>query len=283
VRRVLLIGGAGQLGTAIRRRWQDCAIAAPSRVELDLEDTAQLEAAMDRIGADLLVNAAAFHDVDRCEEEPQRALEVNAFAVERAARLARDRDVVFVTLSTDYVFDGATNAPYTERDTPRPLSVYARSKLEGERLVEGVGAPAFVVRTCGLYGEDAANAQRRPFIDRLLTHRGAAPMRVVDDVIASPTFTGDLADALRQLVETRAYGLYHAVNIGAVSWYDFACEAVRQAGAVVAIEPISAAQWKARALRPRFSALENAKLRTLGMTMPPWQAGIAAYLALRLR
>jgi dTDP-4-dehydrorhamnose reductase len=279
VTRVLLIGGTGQLGTAIRLGWRDCEILAPSHAQVALERTGELRAALDAFRPDVLVNAAAFHDVDRCEREPEPALQVNGVAVGRAAELARERDVVFVTISTDYVFDGNMNVPYREESPPHPLSLYGLSKLVGEYLAERSGARAFVVRTCGLYGRGSS---RRPFIERVLAI-GVEPMRVVTDVIASPTFAGDLAAALRRLIETDAYGLYHAVNSGAVSWYDFAREARKAAGRDGGVEPIAAHEWKAPAVRPRFSALENAKLNALGIPMPSWRDGIASFLGLQGR
>ncbi len=276
MKRVLLIGGSGQLGTAIRRRWTDCAIVAPPHEALDLRDGEGVAAELARLRPDVLVNAAAFHDVDRCEAEPMAAFETNAVAVGGAARLAHEAGAAFVTLSTDYVFDGAARTPYAETDAPGPLSVYAASKLAGEHLVRRLGSRAFVVRTCGVYG-GAAGAGRRSFLERVLA-AGSAPVPVVADVYASPTFAGDLADALHRLVDGEAYGLYHAVNGGAVSWYDFAAEAVRQTGAAIRLEPIDAARWRAPATRPRYSALSNGKLASLGIAMPSWQAGIAAYL-----
>jgi dTDP-4-dehydrorhamnose reductase len=279
VKRVLLIGGSGQLGTAIRRRWTDCEVVAPPHAELAIEHSGRLRDALRKIGPDALVNAAAFHDVDRCETEPARAFEVNAVAVREAARAARDADVAFVTFSTDYVFDGATESPYVESDAPHPLSVYGASKLAGEYLVESLRSRALVVRSCGVYGPGASLARGRPFIERLLSHeRTAGPVRVVDDVYASPTFAGDLADAVRGLIDRGANGLYHAVDDGPVSWFDFAVEAVRQAGVDVALEPIPAREWKAAALRPQFSALSSAKLASQGIAMPSWRSGIAAYL-----
>ncbi len=281
MKRVLLIGGSGRLGTAIRQRWSDCEIVAPSHRELAIEESARLEAEIERVRFDVVINAAAFHDVDRCEVEPGRALEINALAVGAAARLAFDRDVAFVTISTDYVFDGRSAQAYVENDVPHPLSMYGISKLAGEYLVERLGTRAFVVRTCGVYGEATSPSGRPALIERVLSHAGSEPLRVVADVVASPTFAGDLADALRRLIETEAYGICHAVNAGPVSWYDFACEARDRAGVDVAIEPISANEWKSGAARPRFSALENAKLRSLGISIPSWRAGIAAYLGLR--
>jgi dTDP-4-dehydrorhamnose reductase len=283
VKRVLLIGGSGQLGTAIRQRWRDCEIVAPPRDALDLARAEQLCEAIGRERPDVLVNAAAFHEVDRCEEDPALAFEINALAVARAARLANEHDVVFITISTDYVFNGAASVPYSEDDAVHPISVYGASKLAGEYLVECFNPRAIVVRTCGLYGRATAS-RRRPFIERVLTHDPqAAPLRVVADVVASPTFAGDLADVLRRLIETESFGLYHAAGAGAVSWYAFAGEALAQAGIATTLEPIAAEQWAARAKRPRFSALENAKLARAGITMPSWRAGIAAYLAHRVR
>lgn len=276
MKRVLLIGGTGQLGTAILQRWSECDIVAPPHAQLALEDAERLGEALDRIRPDVLVNAAAFNDADRCETELPRAFEVNAVAVGGAAGLARDAGAVFLTVSTDYVFDGRADSPYCESDAPHPLSVYGVSKLAGEYLVRARRGRAFVVRTCGVYG--SSGSSRSSFIERLLAHREAKPMKVVADVCASPTFAGDLADALQRLVRSEAYGLYHAVNTGAVSWYEFAREAVRQAGADITLEPIPAEQWQAPAVRPRFSALSNAKLAGLGIAMPSWRDGLAAYL-----
>lgn len=284
MKRVLLIGGSGQLGTAIRRQWRDCEIAAPPHHELDLADGLGLRDAIERFRPDVFVNAAAFHDVDRCEDEPERAFAINSVAVGTAAAHARSRDIVFVTISSDYVFDGNATAPYAEDSAPHPISVYGVSKLAGEYLVESLRARAFVVRTCGVYGGAIGDRRRTSFIERVLAqHRDDPPLRVVSDVVASPTFAGDIAGALARLIETDAYGLYHAVNVGPVSWYEFAAEAIRQAGAETRVEPIPAVQRKVRAARPRFSALANAKLGTLGIAMPSWRAGIAAYLGLQVR
>jgi dTDP-4-dehydrorhamnose reductase len=281
VKRVLLFGGNGQLGTAIRERWTQCEIVAPSHHALPIEDGNRLRDAIAAGRPDVVVNAAAFHEVDRCEEEPGKAFEINALAVRRAARLADDAGAAFVTISTDYVFDGKARIPYREDDAPHPLSVYAASKLAGEYLVEALGTRAYVIRTCGLYGWGGANA-RRSFIERLLGRANdSEPVTVVSDVVASPTFAGHLADTIERLLETERYGLYHAVDAGPVSWYDFALEAVRQAGTDVAIAPIPARQWKAPAIRPRYSALDNVKLGELGIAMPSWRDGIAAYLASR--
>jgi dTDP-4-dehydrorhamnose reductase len=280
--RVLVIGGTGQLGTEIQRRWTGDEIVAPARADLDIEDAPALAEALESIGPEVVVNCAAFHNVDRCEETPERAFAVNALAVDRLARMCRDRDAVFVTISTDYVFDGSATRPYGEDDPLRPISAYGVSKLAGELMVERLRSHAFVVRTCGVYGIRTSTGKGHTFVDRILAQaRAGEPSRVVRDVIVSPTFAGDLARALRELLATGAYGLYHAVNPGPVSWYDFACEALAQAGVEGHIEPISALDWTAPARRPAFSALDNAKIRSLGIALPSWREGIAAYLNLR--
>jgi dTDP-4-dehydrorhamnose reductase len=275
----LLIGGSGQLGTEIGRWWTDYDLTAPPHSELDLEDTDALAAAVARVSPNVVVNCAAFHNVDRCEAEPERALAVNASAVARAARLCRDRDVGFVTISSDYVFDGAATRPYLEDDPVHPISAYGVSKLAGELLVEAVGSGALVVRTCGVYGLRPSASRGYTFVDRVIAQaRANEPVRIVNDVAASPTFAGHLAQALRALLDAGASGLYHAANVGPVSWFDFAGEALAQAGIDYAIEPISAREWKMAARRPAFSALDSRKLAALGFEMPTWRQGIAAYL-----
>ena len=135
------------------------------------------------------------------------------------------------------------------------------------------------MRTCGLYGASRAPSRRPSFVERIVGQGSqGTPVRVVADVIASPTYSNDLADALHALVGTDAYGLYHAAGAGAVSWFDFAQEALTQARVEVPIEPISAEQWKAAAIRPRFSALNNGKLGELGISLRPWRAGLADYV-----
>ncbi len=280
--RVLLIGGSGQLGTEIRRNWRDDDVVAPPHAQLHLEDAAALDAALMQSAADVVINCAAFHNVDRCESEPEQAFAINAVAVDRLASLCHERGALFVTISTDYVFDGNSTRPYTEEDRPQPLSTYGVSKLAGELLVQRREARALIVRTCGLYGVRPSASKGYTFIDRVIAQaRANEPQRIVNDVIASPSFAGHVAAALHRLVSGGAIGIYHVVDRGPVSWYDFAAEALRQAGESGQIEPISAAQWKTTARRPAFSALASSKLGTLGVDMPTWQEGIRAYLGLR--
>ncbi len=276
--KALLIGGFGQLGTAIRHRWTDVEIVAPKRAELDIESDADVQAALDRARPDLVVNCASFHDVDRCEIEPRRAFAVNAFAVDALARRCRAIDVTFVTISTDYVFDGRAARPYREGDEEHPLSAYGVSKLAGEILALRLDMRAFVVRTCGLYGI-AERLAKSSFIDRVIG-RGASgePVVVTNDVTASPTFAGHLAIALRRLIDTERYGLYHAANEGPVTWFDFAAEAMKQAAVSTAPVPRRSEARPDAAERPAYSALDCTKLASLGIQLPNWRIGICDYL-----
>ncbi|MGZ6160714.1 MAG: dTDP-4-dehydrorhamnose reductase [Vulcanimicrobiaceae bacterium] len=277
--RVLVFGGSGQVGAELVRLWNDLEVAAPPRSEVDVEDAASVAAALDSVRPDVVVNCTAFHNVEQCDLEPERAFAVNAVAVSRMARLCAERGAAFVTFSTDYVFDGELGRPYLESDEPNPVNVYGVSKLAGEKLVLLQQAKHYVVRTCGVYGTRISSSKGYTFIDRILAQaRAGEVLRIVRDQTVSPSFAGDIAHGVRALLERGNPGLYHVVNEGAVSWYDFATEALRQAGIDHPIEPVSSREWASAVRRPAYSALATAGLKTLGIEMPSWREGIAAYL-----
>jgi dTDP-4-dehydrorhamnose reductase len=277
--RVLLFGGGGQLGTEIRRLWNS-EVVSPSHADVDIVDAAAVEAAIEASKPDAVVNCAAFHQVERCEQEPQNAFAANALAVNAMAEACAERGVRFITFSTDYVFDGTLGRAYTESDAPGPLSAYGISKLAGELLVLRLQSDAFVIRTCGVYGTRTSTTKGYTFIDKIIAQaRASEPVRVVTDQIVSPTYAVHLAQGVARILEANAVpGLYHAVNEGAVSWYDYASEALRVAGIDRAIEPARTNDWPSRVRRPAFSALENAKLHALGIQMPDWRTGVNDYL-----
>ena len=277
--RVLLFGGGGQLGTEIRRLWE-AEIVSPSHAELDITDAQAVAAAIEASKPDALVNCAAFHNVERCEEEPQNAFAANAIAVNAMAELCEARGIRFVTFSTDYVFDGALGRIYTEEDVPNPISAYGCSKFAGELLVQRLQTQAYVIRTCGVYGTRTSTTKGYTFVDRIIAQaRAGEPVRVVSDQTVSPTYATHLAQGVAQLLSAGAEpGLYHMVNEGAVTWYDYAREALRLAGIDQEIEPVSYTNWKTRVRRPPFSALDNAKLHALGIHMPDWRTGVADYI-----
>jgi dTDP-4-dehydrorhamnose reductase len=279
-KKILLFGGSGQLGSQMCRLWSDLHVTAPSRSEIDVEDRAAVERAVAAADPDVVINCTAYNDVVRAESEPERAFAVNAFAVDSLSRICAGRDCTFVTFSTDYVFDGTQRRPYVEGDAPNPATGYGISKLAGELLTLRRASPAFVIRTCGVYGTRVSSSKGYTFIDRIIAQAKAGePVRIVDDQVVSPTYAGDLAVAVRALLEANPEpGIYHAVNEGAVSWYEFACETLRQAGIEAAVTRISSREFGSAVRRPAYSALENAKLNAIGLSLPDWRSGIAAYL-----
>lgn len=277
--RVLLFGGSGQLGSEILRLWRDDEVVAPSSVQTDIRDHDAVRETVRRVAPDILVNCTAYNKVDAAEREPDEAFAVNAFAVEAMAQAATDVRARFVTFSTDYVFDGEKGEPYLEGDRPNPQNVYGVSKLTGELLAERQNAGALVIRVCGLYGVSTSTSKGYSFIDRIITRaRAGEHIEVVSDQIVSPTYAAHVAEMTRTLLKTTTAGIVHMVNEGVVSWYDFAVEAVRAAGVDAQIEPVSHTVWPSSVRRPPFSALRNARLASLGLSMPTWREGIAAYL-----
>ena len=285
VRRVLLLGASGQLGGEIRRTWTGMDLVTPSHAQLDITDPQAVRQAIASHAPDAVVNCAAFHNVERCEEEPQSAFAANALAVNAMAEACAGQGALFVTISTDYVFDGELGRPYTEADEPHPLSAYAISKYAGELLTLRLQSAAYVVRTCGVYATRASTSKGHTFIDRIIAQaRAGEPVRIVRDQTVSPTYAPHLAQGLLQLLRSNAaYGVYHMVNEGAVTWYDYAREALRIARIDHPVEPVSYKDWPSRVRRPAFSALENAKLHAIGISLPSWREGVEAYLRDRLQ
>jgi dTDP-4-dehydrorhamnose reductase len=280
VQRVLLLGGSGQLGGEIRRGWTGVEIVAPDHSVLDITDGAAVAAAIAEQRPDAVVNCAAFHNVERCEAEPGKAFAANVLAVNAMAEACARQGSLFVTFSTDYVFDGELGRPYTESDRPQPLSAYGVSKYAGELLVLRLKSKAYVVRTCGVYAIRPSASKGHTFIDRIITQaRAAEPVRIVSDQTVSPTYAPHLAQGVLELMKSEApFGLYHMVNEGAVTWYDYAREALRVAGIDYPVEPISYKDWNSPVRRPAFSALENAKLHELGIALPSWRDAVAEYV-----
>ncbi|GAC1309599.1 MAG: dTDP-4-dehydrorhamnose reductase [Vulcanimicrobiaceae bacterium] len=279
--RVAIVGSTGQLGTELVAAFAGAEVVALSHDRFDLESAdalATLLGASER--PDVVINTAAFHNVDRCELEPERAFALNAVAVALAARACERAGVAFAHVSTDYVFDGTKGAPYVEDDRAEPLNVYGISKLAGEFAVRRRATRHYVFRTSGLYAQrGSGSAKGKPFIERMLEGAEAgAPLRVVDDVTFSPSYARHVAAAIRSVVESGRYGTYHVTNGGHCTWHAFASEIVRQAGID---HPIARATTDLAApiRRPAFSALEGRALARAGIATPPdWRDGIAAYL-----
>lgn len=280
--RVLVTGASGQLGATIVRAFADADVIAHTRSSLDITDTAAVGRAVHAASPDVIINCAAFNDVDGAESAPGEALAVNAFSLRGLARAARERGASLVHYSTDFVFDGLAGEPYTEEARPGPQSTYAASKLLGEWFA--LDAPrAFVLRVESLFGSPRSWTGRRGTLDGIVAAlESGREVRAFTDRVVSPSYTTDVASATRHLLETEAEaGIYHCVNDGHASWFDVAKEVAAIIGVPPAIVPVTVDQVRLKAARPRFCALSAGKLRAAGFAMPTWQDALRRWLAAR--
>jgi dTDP-4-dehydrorhamnose reductase len=276
----LLIGANGQLGSELRRAFRDHHLVPLTHADLELTDHDQVTEVLRRYRPALILNTAAYHRVDECEEFPDRAFAVNGLAVRNLAAASRSIGAALVHFSTDYVFDGRRGHPYRETDAPGPLSAYATSKLAGEYFVRAILEQHVVIRTCGLYGVAGRHTKTGNFVETMLRlAREGRQIRVVGDQVLTPTSAKELARKVRELVETGEFGLYHITNSGACSWHQFAAAIFELSGIRADLSETTAAAYGARAVRPAYSVLENANLGRLGLDdLSPWQEALKAYL-----
>ena len=275
--KVLVTGAAGQLGTAIVTRYADRAdVIAATRATLDLGDASAVQAFVARQAPDVVINCAAYNDVDGAEDAAEQAIRVNALAVAALARAAAAAGAVFVHYSTDFVFDGRASSPYSEEDTPAPQSVYGSSKLLGEWLAADCPRH-YVLRVESLFG----GSHRRSTIDRIIDAiREGRQARVFVDRTVTPSFVTDVADATWRLISGAApFGLYHCVNSGVTTWFELAREIADAMHVEPQLVPVKVADVTMKARRPQYAALSNAKLARAGIEMPDWQDAVRRYLA----
>lgn len=277
---IAIIGAHGQLGADLMRRLGDEALGL-THADIEITDPASVANRLDTISPQVVINTAAYNLVDRAEQEPEAAFGFNAFGPLHLARYCAKRDLALLHVSTDYVFgqDADRTRPYTEEDLPGPVSVYGTSKLAGEHLVRATCPRHFVVRTCGLYGRPLSPGKGNFVRTMLRLSRDRDELAVVDDQQCTPTSTADLADALIALLQTDAYGLYHATNSGSTTWCGFARAIFEIAGIEVSVTPITSADFAAAARRPHFSVLDGTRLTDVtGLALRPWREALADYL-----
>jgi dTDP-4-dehydrorhamnose reductase len=284
--RIAIVGASGQLGSALRAELAGREVIAPPHAELPFEDAGAVERFLDERRPDVLINCSAFHNVDLCEREPDRAFALNALAVDAAARGCAARGVAFATVSSDYVFEGSLGRPYREDDAVGPLTAYGASKAAGEFLTRRHGPRHLIVRTSGVFGTSGTSNKGYTLIERVLgqAERGE-PTRMVADMVFSPSYAPHVARAMRALLEREAYGTHHLTNRGACSWYEFVRTAFEKAGLGGApLEPVSYAALGNPTRRPPYSPLENTTLAALGMApLPAWTDALDEFLAARRR
>lgn len=278
--RVMVLGARGLLGAAMTRELSSCCDVRPfTRADLDLTDTARVLRVVEDVGPDAIVNCSAFNGVDLAEDQPGNALAINAFAVHALARAAAGSRCMLVHYSTDFVFDGTTDRPYTEEDEPNPRSYYGLSKLLGEWFA-GEHDRAYILRVESLFGAPAPGVSPKGSVHSIVQRiRAGEEVPVFVDRTVSPTYTPDVARATHAILHAAPEpGVYHCANSGAATWVDVAKETAQLLDRPIRMRPITLDSAQLKAPRPRYCALSNAKLAAAGIEMPSWQEALRRYL-----
>ena len=284
---IIVTGGSGQLGQSIRGlvgNDSDCQYLFPSREQLDLSDSASIDTFFEANAVDLIINCAAHTAVDQAESEPELADQINHLAVKKLAETASSRQAKLIHISTDYVFAGENFKPYVENDEVAPQGVYGLSKLRGEQAVELLMPNnAVIIRTSWVYSEFGNN-----FVKTMLKLGGQRDeLNVIYDQVGTPTYAGDLAKAILQLVDSEALNqtafetaVYHYSNEGVCSWYDFAITVFELSGIDCAVQAIETKDYPTPAKRPHYSVLNKAKIKqTYAISIPYWKEALERCLS----
>ncbi len=280
--KILLIGANGQLGTDLLKvcRAAGDTLVPTTHAQLDVCSDDQVNAMLAEHKPEVVISTAAYHRVEECEKQQAKSFEVNATAPMRLSLACNQIGATLVHFSTDYVFGGYEHhQPFLETDRPAPVSVYGTSKLAGEYLVSTYAERYFVLRVCGLYGVAGSAGKGGNFVETMLKKAAAGDaIKVVADQILTPTYTVDLAKAVRDLLETQKYGLYHLSSDGECSWYDFTRYIFESAGIQANLSPTKTSDFFSAVKRPAYSVLSKAKFKSLGLSIPSWKEALPRYL-----
>lgn len=283
--RLLIIGETGQLGSALIEDALSLGhdFLAPSKKELDITNIDSFTRIMNNYRPEVVLNTAAFHNLPLCEADPLKAFLLNCIAVDNMAKISNDLGSWFVSFSTNYVFSGDKREPYVESDAPLPLQKYGLSKLAGEYAALSYDR-SMIIRTCGLYGLKGASSKGGNFVDnRINDSTKNTMMEIGNDQTVSPTYAGDLSKAVLQLIDHpfREPGIYHLINEGCCTWYEFTREIFRLLDIGTELVRVDRKGKTGEMRRPLFSALKNEKARKLGIVLPHWKEGLKEYLRLK--
>ena len=282
--KIMLIGADGQLGSDLAKIIAPRDLLPLTEEDLDIANRTLTLKVIKKNSPDIVINTAAYNNVDGCEDNELRAYEVNALGAKNVALACKDCGAVMVHFSTDYVFEGRKEQPYVESDVPHPLSTYGFSKWAGEHYIRSLLASNyFLIRTSGLFGTAGCKGKgNKNFVEAMLNLAGEkkGEIRVINDQILSPTYTVDLAKKVKELIfaEPRDFGLYHITNNGQCSWFEFAQKIFELSEIEINLKPITTEEFAARAGRPKYSVLENRRLQEQGRdNLRPWPEALEAY------
>jgi dTDP-4-dehydrorhamnose reductase len=277
--RIAVIGSTGQLGTDLMKTLREKhEVIGLTHQDLEVTDYNSCLILKEN-RPDIIINTAAFHKTDQCEDEPLRAFSVNAVGARNVAAVSVEIEATATFISTDYVFDGSEKEPYTEDDAPNPINTYGISKLAGE-LFTKQNPRHYIVRLSSLFGVAGASGKGGNFVETMITKaKRNEPLSVVNDMWMTPTYTKDAARTIKEIIEKRLpFGIYHGSTKGSCTWFQFAEEILRLAGLKATLKPIDTSQQQAKARRPVFSALRSTKLPAYGIQAREWKEALADYL-----
>lgn len=280
--KVLILGKNGQLGEALNKQGKSLGYKTLpyGRQELDITDSNKVKKVILSERPDVVINATAYHVVPDCEIYPEKAFLVNATAVRNIAEITDGLNILFVTYSTDYVFDGKKGRLYREDDLPTPVQTYGISKVAGEHMALSYNKKTIVIRSSGVYGgKKGSRSKKGNFALNILKERNKGTLEVSSEQIVNPTYSVDLASATYELLKQKnLQGIYHLVNEGYCSWAEFATEIMKLSGSSTKIIPVDRSGKSGGARRPLFSALKNVRAGRLGIKLPTWQDAIKRYI-----
>jgi dTDP-4-dehydrorhamnose reductase len=277
--KIAVIGSTGQLGTDLVKilgATHEVIGLTHDKLEVADHDSCLI---LKTYQPDMVINTAAFHKTDQCEEEPLKTFSVNALGARNVAMITKEIGATAVFISTDYVFDGSKKEPYTEDDVPAPINTYGISKLAAEHFTRQ-NPKHYIIRIASIFGKAGASGKGGNFVETMITKaKNNDPITVIDDMWMSPTYTKDAASIIKEIAEKQLpYGVYHATNKGSCSWYQFAEQIFRFTGLTADLTPIKTEQLTMKAKRPRFSALKSIKLPQYEIEIPTWQEALREYL-----
>lgn len=281
-KKIAIIGAKGQLGSDLVRTFKDTGheIVPLTHADIDVVDLYSSGKMLEKIQPDIVINCAAYVRVDDAEDYPDKAFAVNALGARNIALVCKDLDANLVHISTDYVFDGRKKHPYTEDDIPDPLDVYGTSKLAGEYFVKNIVENHYIIRSSSLFGIAGASGKGGNFVETMIKKaRNNEDIKVVNDMIMSPTYTRDAAEMIRKILEKELpFGVYHAANGGQCSWYEFAGAIFNILGMETNLSPTKTDILRSKARRPMYSPLVSMKLNNYGLKMESWEEALRNYL-----
>jgi dTDP-4-dehydrorhamnose reductase len=269
--------GIGQLGSDLVKVFDD--VIPLTHKEIEVADFSSCEVIKD-IKPEVIINTAAYHKTDECEDDPEKSFLVNAIGARNIAKIAKDVNAVNIFISTDYVFDGAKGSPYSEDDVANPINAYGISKYAGELFTKYISKKYYILRVSSLFGVAGASGKGGNFVETMISKaKSGSELNVVDDITMSPTYTVDASIAIKKIIESDLpYGIYHVTNDGFCTWYEFAKAIFEVTGISANLFPTTSDKYPTKAKRPMNSSLSIDKIKSHGIAMRHWKEALKAYL-----